>query len=92
MFNEVKNSVKAKMYDSTYTPFMGSYVLSWLLINHIYVLYYFSSFKNKLDLIDNYNFGLYNYNMWLTPLIIALAYVYIYPFFSKHFYSHTFIK
>jgi len=89
MINEVKNSVKAKMYDSTYTPFMSSYILSWLLINHIYVLYYFSDFKNKLDLINDYNFGQYNYNMWLTPLIIALVYVYIYPFFSKYFYAYT---
>lgn len=77
------------MYDSTYTPFMGSYVLSWLFINHIYILLYFSNFKNKLDLINNYDFGIYHYNMWLTPLIIALSYVYIYPFFSKYFYSHT---
>lgn len=89
MINEVKNSVKAKMYDSTYTPFMGSYVLSWLLINHMYILYLFGNFKNKLDLINNYDFGIYNYNMWFLPLIIALSYVYIYPFFSKYFYSYT---
>ena len=51
MFNEVKNSIKARLYDSTYTPFMSSYILSWLFINHLYVLMFFGDFKDKISLL-----------------------------------------
>jgi predicted nucleic acid-binding Zn-ribbon protein len=92
MFNEVKNSIKARLYDSTYTPFMSSYILSWIFINNLYVLIFFGDFKDKISLLKEYDFGLYNFNMWASPLAVALVYIYIYPFFLEKFYKHTLKK
>ena len=32
--NEFSKSMKAKMYDFTYTPFMSSMVIAWIILNH----------------------------------------------------------
>ncbi len=92
MFSEVKDSIKAKLYESTSTPFMGSFIISWIFINRMYILIYFGNFEDKLSLLEKYSFGEFYYKMWFAPLIIALAYVYIYPRFLKHFLSYTLEK
>ena len=89
MIEEIKNSIKAKLYDSTYTPFMSSYIVSWIFLNHKYLLIYFGDFKNKLSLLRMYEITLSD---MLIPLIVALIYVYIYPYFFKKFYSYTLNK
>jgi len=98
MFTDISNSIKAKLYDFTYTPFMSSVLLSWIVINHKYLLIYFgnSKLKEKLTLLNDYNSSVvimdneipYSLN-FLLPIIFGLFYVFIYPWISKVFYEYT---
>lgn len=79
MLDEVKKSLKAKLYDLTYSPFMSSYIIAWAIIHHKYLLICLS--KNEIDpklkMLNEYDFGMYDYKMWALPLIASLFYVYI---------------
>ena len=98
MLTELNNSIKAKLYDFQYTPFMSSVVISWIIINHKYILIYFSDekIKTKLDLLNAYSFNYeigqfnipYYFNFWI-PILFGLFYVFIYPKISKMFYKYT---
>lgn len=85
MFNGIKDSIKAKLYDFAYTPFMSSYVISWILFNHKYLLVYFSgsTLDNKLLYLGKCHIE------FLFPLYIALIYVFIYPALALIFYYAT---
>ena len=85
MLDNIKDSIKAKLYDFAYTPFMSSYVISWVLLNHKYLLIYFgdSVLKEKLACLEKCDIE------FLDPLYIALSYVFIYPLFALLFYSIT---
>ena len=91
---EFSKSMKAKMYDFTYTPFMSSMVISWIVLNHKYILIYMASFDldKKLKLLEDYNFSVfsipYAYNIFL-PILFGLLYTYAYPWISKYFYQYT---
>jgi len=92
---EFSKSMKAKMYDFTYTPFMSSMVIAWIILNHKYILIYMSSiesFEKKLKLLDEYNFSLwgipYMYNI-ILPITFGLFYTFVYPWISKKFYKFT---
>jgi len=92
---EFSKSMKAKMYDFTYTPFMSSMVIAWIILNHKYILIYMASiedFDMKLKLLKNYDFSLwgvpYMYNI-IMPISFGLFYTFIYPFISKYFYKFT---
>lgn len=91
MLDEVKKSLKAKLYDLTYSPFMSSYIITWAIIHHKYILICLSKneIDKKLEILSKYDFGMYDYKMWALPLVASLFYVYIYPLISKHFYSYT---
>lgn len=56
IYNEVSDSIKAKLYDFTYTPFMSSFVISWIIINHKYLIVFFSQIDidKKLALLNIY--------------------------------------
>lgn len=98
MLSDITNSIKAKLYDFTYTPFMSSVVISWIVLNHKYVLIYFGDapLSKKLIMLNGYDFSCpltnaaipYAMNIWF-PLIFGLFYVFIYPKFSKIFYEYT---
>lgn len=85
MGEELKNSIKAKLYDFAYTPFMSSYVISWILFNHKYLLVYFgtSTLDDKLFYLGECHVEL------LFPLYVALIYVFIYPAIALVFYYAT---
>lgn len=53
---EFSDSIKAKLYDFTYTPFMSSVLISWTIINHKYLMIYFSDIviDKKLILLSQY--------------------------------------
>jgi len=57
MVDELNDTLKAKLYDSTYTPFMSSFVISWIIINHKYLAIYFSTEKieKKLKLLNDFD-------------------------------------
>lgn len=57
MYNELSDTLKAKLYDYAYTPFMSSFIISWIVINHKYLLIYFSKISDpekKLKLLNIY--------------------------------------
>jgi hypothetical protein len=85
MFNGIKDSIKAKLYDFAYTPFMSSYVISWILFNHKYLLVYFgtSTLDDKLLYLGECHVE------FLFPLYIALIYVFVYPAIGLVFYYVT---
>ena len=65
MIDEAKKSLKAKLYDLTYSPFMSSLIVAWTLLNHKYILIYFSheTIANKITLLNQYDFTkkIFNY-------------------------------
>lgn len=85
MLDDIKDSIKAKLYDFAYTPFMSSYIISWVLLNHKYLLVYFgnSTLEKKLMQLSMYHID------FLDPLYIALIYVFVYPAFALGFYYVT---
>ena len=91
---EFSKSMKAKMYDFTYTPFMSSMVIAWVVLNHKYILIYIASYDldKKLELLKNYDFELwgfpYMYNI-ILPIGFGLFYTFLYPKISKYFYQYT---
>ncbi|MBL1243399.1 MAG: hypothetical protein COA39_003215 [Sulfurimonas sp.] len=57
MINELSDTFKVKLYDYAYTPFMSSFIISWIVINHKYILIYFSNIsepEKKLELLSLY--------------------------------------
>lgn len=96
--SDITNSIKAKLYDFTYTPFMSSMIISWIILNHKYLLIYFGDSKldEKLTLLNEYDFSWhtskfdlpYTMNVWF-PIIFGLFYVFVYPWASKIFYEYT---
>ncbi|MDY0122462.1 MAG: hypothetical protein RBR54_11020 [Sulfurimonas sp.] len=101
MLEDIKNSIKAKLYDFTYTPFMSSVVVSWIILNHKYLLVYFGDapLQQKLAVLNAYNFSCpltnmvipYAMNIWF-PLVFGLFYVFVYPWASEIFYEYTLKK
>lgn len=98
MLEDITNSIKAKLYDFTYTPFMSSVLISWIAINHKYLLIYFgeSKLERKLALLNDYNSSVavlqvevpYSMNI-ILPILFGLFYVFVYPKASKVFYEYT---
>jgi len=101
MLKDVQNSIKAKLYDFTYSPFMSSMIISWIILNHKYILIYLASYDldKKLSLLEKYDFTLhipwfpipYFFNIVL-PILFGLFYTFLYPMASKKFYEHTLEK
>jgi hypothetical protein len=99
IFTELTDSIKSKLYDFHYSPFMSSFITAWIIINHKYLLILFSPEKLelKLKLLNNYQFGvihreliLYT-NSFIFPLLTALFYVFFYPSIALFFYKVTLI-
>ena len=98
MLSDITNSIKAKLYDFTYTPFMSSMIISWIILNHKYLLIYFGDSKldEKLKHLNEYDFSAsifsltvpYAMNVWF-PIAFGLFYVFAYPWASKIFYEYT---
>jgi len=97
MLKDVQNSIKAKLYDFTYSPFMSSMIISWIVINHKYILIYMASYDldKKLALLNQYDFTLlyvpWALNIWI-PILFGLFYTFLYPMASKKFYEYTLQK
>lgn len=96
--DDIKDSIKAKLYDFAYTPFMSSFLVSWIILNHKYLLIYFGDEKvaDKIKLLSEYIFEKISYNgydWWVDqfwyPFGIALGYVFVYPLFALAFYAVT---
>jgi len=98
MLSDITNSIKAKLYDFTYTPFMSSMIIAWIILNHKYLLVYFAEhdLDKKLELLNDHSFSSligtvcipYAMNVWF-PIAFGLFYVFVYPWASKIFYEYT---
>jgi len=82
------------MYDFTYTPFMSSMVIAWIVLNHKYLLIYMASFDldKKLKLLENYDFSMWGIQYMsniILPITFGLFYTFAYPWLSQLFYSYT---
>ena len=101
MLKDIQNSIKAKLYDFTYSPFMSSMIISWIIINHKYILIYMANYDldKKLALLKQYDFTWHTtwfhvpwvFNIWI-PILFGLFYTFIYPMASKKFYEYTLEK
>lgn len=98
MLDNIKDSIKAKLYDFAYTPFMSSFLISWIILNHKYLLIYFGDEKvaDKIQLLNDHVFEkvpYQGYDWWVDqfwyPFAIALGYVFVYPLFALGFYAAT---
>lgn len=54
--SEISSSIKTALYERIRSPFIGTFILSWCLINYriIFVLFSSGNYKDKFDYIDNF--------------------------------------
>lgn len=89
MFDELKKSISAILYERTTSPLYGSLILSWSFWNWkiIYLTLFVSEGRiegNKIDYILN-NFWDIHYIFWY-PLFSTVILITIIPFFSNGAY------
>lgn len=86
MFEELKNSLKARLWDFKYTPFMSSFFISFIFFNREYLMIYFtdiSYIEKKRLILESIGIN------WETPLIFSSIYVFVYPLIFIVFYGYT---
>lgn len=85
MHNDLQDSIKARLYDMKYTPFLASYVISWIFFNAKAFLIFFSDIKvsEKIEMLA------YEDLLYLYPLYVALFYTLVFPIFGAGFYYVT---
>jgi hypothetical protein len=84
-FEEFSNALKSKFCEFQSSTFSISFVISAIFVNHKYLMIYYSDIDPyiKLHMLEYQGI-----NLWL-PIVLALLYVYLYPYFAKRFYSKT---
>lgn len=87
MQNEFKDSIKARLYDFKYTPFLSTYIFSWIFYNSKLLLIFTSSKLSVEKKIEMLSWGDINYLE--EPLYIALGYVFVFPLATSVFYAVT---
>ncbi|WDF54160.1 hypothetical protein [Mucilaginibacter sp. KACC 22063] len=84
-----------ELKDRLASPFFGSFIISWLAINWriVIVLIFYKQSDLKLDHYHSYlEFIKFNSGIWRTlwePILFALAYTFIYPFFKNFILAAT---
>lgn len=90
MFDELKNAVKAQLYEKAISPLSGGFILSWVLWNYRFILVLMSSspYSEKISYIDKLPISeqTFLYGFFL-PLLSASAFIVLYPYPSKFFYE-----
>jgi hypothetical protein len=83
---DLKDSIKARLYDMKYTPFLASYIFFWVYFNAKQILIFTTDKLSINDKIDMLSYGAIDIK---TPLYYALAYTLILPIFTAGFYYVT---
>ena len=78
MLNEIKDSIKARLYDMKYTPFLASYSFFFVYFNAKLFLIFFDSSLSVQNKIDMLSYDMVNY---YYPIIGGLIYTFIFPFY-----------
>jgi hypothetical protein len=86
MLNSIIDSIKARLYDMKYTPFLSSYLIAWVYFNAKAILIFFDNKLEVLEKIKLLSYANINYD---SPLYFALFYVFIFPIFQLIFYYVT---
>lgn len=86
MEKDLKDSIKARLYDFKYTPFLSSYIFSWIYFNSKLILIFTAPNLTVEKKIEMLSWSQINYKM---PLYFALAYVFIFPIATAIFYAVT---
>lgn len=86
MENDLKDSIKARLYDFKYTPFLSAYLFSWIFFNSKLILIFTDSKLSTEKKIEILSWNQINYE---TPLFFALGYVFIFPIATALFYAVT---
>lgn len=86
MHTDLKDSIKARLYDMKYTPFLASYAFFWIYFNAKQILIFAT---DKLSINDKIDMLAYSDIDIKTPLFYALAYTIIFPIFTAGFYYIT---
>lgn len=86
MQKDLKDSIKARLYDFKYTPFLSSYIFSWIYFNSKLILIFTAPNLVVDKKIEMLSWSQINYKM---PLYFALAYVFIFPIATAIFYAVT---
>lgn len=86
MEKDLKDSIKARLYDFKYTPFLSSYIFSWIYFNSKLILIFTAPKLSVEKKIEMLSWSQINYE---TPLAFALAYVFLFPIATAIFYAVT---
>lgn len=84
MHNDIKDSIKARLYDMKYTPFLASYVFFFVYFNAKLFLIFFDpniTTTSKIEMLS------YDDVCHWKPIVGALFYTLVFPFFQIGFYS-----
>jgi hypothetical protein len=84
--SDIKDSIKARLYDMKYTPFMASFMFAWIFYNAKSILIFFT---NKLSILEKIDMLSYSNIEYLNPLYFGLFYTILFPIFSALFYYIT---
>ena len=84
MYNDIKDSIKSRLYDMKYTSFLASYVFFFVYFNAKLFLIFFDpniTADCKIEMLS------YDDVCHWKPIVGALFYTLIFPFFQIGFYS-----
>lgn len=86
MVDDIKNSIKIRLYDMKHIPFLTAYGLAWVYFNaKVFLLY----FDEKLSVADKIELLSYSDVEYIYPLCFALFYVFVFPALQWVFYWVT---
>lgn len=87
MLNEIKDSIKARLYDMKYTPFLASYSFFFVYFNAKLFLIFFDSSLSVQNKIDILSYDMVNY---CYPIDGTLFYTLGFPFLQIFFIVQNF--
>ena len=86
MQKDLKDSIKVRLYDFKYTPFLSAYIFSWIYFNSKLILIFTAPKLSVEKKIEMLSWGQIDY--W-TPVYFALCYVFLFPLATALFYAVT---
>ncbi|MFG0631465.1 hypothetical protein [Pseudomonas sp. xss_2] len=92
MFDDLTTAIKAQLYERATSPLLGSFIVSWCIINYKFLLVIFSSLTatEKITYIELNLFATptdYLLKGFIGPLTAALALIIIYPYPAAKIYE-----
>ncbi|WP_313250165.1 hypothetical protein [Stenotrophomonas acidaminiphila] len=91
-FSMLKEEAKASLRARLDSPFLGAFIISWLVWNHRLVFVLFSSMDvdKKFRYVDEILYPTATYSLWMNiggPLISVLVYIFLLPWVTELVYE-----